>query len=81
MDLGLGPAKECQWIGAEQVEWPYIFCGKTSLTGKSYCGEHYHKMYQKGSATAGRRKEKAIDKEIEELKRQQEIDEVENYND
>jgi hypothetical protein len=78
MDLGLGPAKECQYIGPDQVEWPYTLCGKTSLTGKSYCGDHYHKMYQKGSAIAGRRKEKAIDKEIEELKRIQEIEELEN---
>jgi hypothetical protein len=35
-------------------------------------------MYKKGTAIAGKRKEKEIDKEIAELKRQQEIEEIEN---
>jgi hypothetical protein len=35
-------------------------------------------VYKKGSASAGRRNEKAIELEIAELKRQQEVDEVEN---
>jgi hypothetical protein len=78
MDLGLGPAKECQFIGAEQKEWPYTFCGQKSLTGKSYCADHYYVIYKKGSASAGRRAEKEVDKEIAELKRQQEIEEIEN---
>jgi hypothetical protein len=34
-------------------------------------------VYKKGTATAGRRNEKAIDREIEELKRLQELDDVE----
>lgn len=79
MDLGSGPARECQWIGPEQTEWPYTMCGKKNLTGKSYCGEHYHKMYQKGSAVAGKRKEKAIEAEIAELALAQEINELESF--
>jgi hypothetical protein len=53
------------------------YCGCQTLTGKSYCGEHYYKVYQKGTAIAGRRKEKAIEEEIADLKRLQEIDELE----
>jgi hypothetical protein len=51
------------------------------LAGKSYCGDHYWKIYKKGSASAGRRNEKAIDAEIADLKRQQEIEEIMEMND
>ena len=79
MDLGLGPAKECQYIGAEQREWPYTMCGQKSIEGKSYCAEHYHQMYKKGSSNTGARKmEKLIEKELAELKLQQEIEEIDN---
>jgi hypothetical protein len=57
-------------------ETPY--CGKTTIEGKSYCHDHYYVVYKKGTAIAGRRKEKAIEKEIEDLKRLQEIEEMEN---
>jgi hypothetical protein len=53
-------------------------CGCQTLEGKVYCGEHYWTVYKKGSATAGRRAEKEVEKEIAELKRQQEIEEMEN---
>ena len=71
----------CQYIGPEQdpMRGPLHYCGAQSLQGKSYCGDHYWKIYQRGTAIAGRRKEKAIDQEIEALKKQQEIDEVESY--
>jgi hypothetical protein len=79
MDTGLGPAKECQYIGAEQREWPYTLCGQKSIPGKSYCAEHYHVMYKKGSSNTGARKlEKLVEKELAELKLQQEIEEMEN---
>jgi hypothetical protein len=48
------------------------------LEGKSYCADHYYVVYKKGTAIAGRRKEKAIEQEIEDLKRLQEIEELEN---
>jgi hypothetical protein len=48
------------------------------LQGKSYCGDHYWQVYKRGTAIAGRKREKAIDAEIESLKRQQELDEMEN---
>lgn len=63
-----GPIKECQYIGAEQKEWPYTFCGQKSIEGKSYCAEHYHQMYRKGSSSTGaKRMEKLIEKELAEL--------------
>ena len=70
--------KGCQYIGPDQREWPYTMCGCQTLEGKVYCGEHYWTVYKKGSATAGRRAEKEVEKEIAELKRQQEIEEMEN---
>ena len=71
--------KECQWIGSEQREWPYTMCGQKNISGKSYCAEHYHMMYKKGSANTGAKKmEKLIEKELAELKLQQEIEEMEN---
>ena len=68
----------CQYIGPEQTNHPYTMCGKKTLTGKHYCEEHYFVVYKKGSASAGRRAEKEVEKEIAELKRQQEIEEMEN---
>jgi hypothetical protein len=53
-------------------------CGCQTIAGKVYCGEHYWLIYKKGTAIAGRRNEKAIDLEIQELKRQQEIEEIVN---
>jgi len=73
----------CQYLGPEydprkhRGATPY--CGQTTIEGKNYCHEHYYVVYQKGSAVAGKRKEKAIEAEIEALKKQQEIDEVEAY--
>jgi len=68
----------CQWIGPEQKTYPFKMCGCQTLSGKVYCGDHYYRVYKKGTAIAGRRVEKAIDREIEELKAQQELDEMEN---
>lgn len=68
----------CQWIGPEQTRYPYKMCGCQTLQGKVYCGDHYWRVYKKGTAIAGRKVEKAIDREIEELKAQQELDELEN---
>jgi hypothetical protein len=68
----------CEYIGPEQKEWPYVQCGCQALSGKSYCGDHYWTVYRKGSASAGRRAEKAVEQEIAELKLQQEIEEMEN---
>ena len=69
----------CQYIGPEQVKWPYTMCGCKTVTGSVYCGEHYWKVYQKGSAIAGRTREKSVDREIEELKELQDADMENSY--
>lgn len=76
------PSRTCQYIGPDQdplTNWPIQMCGQKSIEGKSYCAEHYHVMYKKGSSNTGARKmEKLIEHELAELKRQQEIEEMEN---
>ncbi len=70
---------ECQYIGSEQTKWPFTMCGQKSIVGKVYCAEHYHQIYKKGSSNTGARKmEKLIDRELADLKRQQEIEEIDN---
>lgn len=70
--------KECQYIGPEQKEWPFTMCGHATITGKQYCGEHFYKVYQKGTSVNGKRKERAVENEIAALAQQQEIDSVED---
>lgn len=71
----------CQYIGPEQDprKGPVTYCGARTVEGKSYCHEHYWVVYQRGSAVAGKKKEKEIDAELAELRRQQEVDEMEAY--
>ena len=68
----------CQYIGPEQTKWPYTMCGCKTLSGKVYCAEHYHKVYSKGTSVNGRRRERAVEQEIADIKRQQEIEEIVN---
>lgn len=68
----------CQYIGPEQKEWPYTMCGCKTLQGKVYCGEHYHVVYSKGTSVNGKRRERSVEAEIADLKRQQEIEEIVN---
>ena len=72
----------CQWVGPEQDPHvaPLQFCGCLPLwPGRSYCEEHVWRVYQKGTAVGVSRKNKQIEQELAELKRQQEIDEAEAY--
>jgi hypothetical protein len=68
---------ECQYIGSEQTRAPFKFCGAQSLAGKVYCAEHYYVVYKKGSSNL-KNNTKAIEAEIAELKRLQEIEEIDN---
>ena len=73
-----------QFIGADKDpirDYPVMMCGCKTLTGKSYCGDHYWKVYSMGSAVNGRRAEKSIQNEIEELKHLQEVDNEEEIYD
>ena len=55
---------------------PTPYCGCQTLEGKNYCADHYYVVYKKGTAYAGRRAEKAIEAEIAELKKAQELEEI-----
>jgi hypothetical protein len=71
----------CQWVGAEQdpQRAPLQFCGCLPLwPGRSYCEEHVWRVYQKGTAAGQSRKNKAIERELAELKRLEEIANDEN---
>lgn len=47
-----GPSKTCTWIGADQdpQKAPITYCGHTSMLGKSYCAEHYPRVYKTGTS-------------------------------
>lgn len=75
----------CQYLGPEfdprtwnYNEAPTPYCGKPVVGGKNYCADHYYVVYKKGTSVNGKRREKEVEKEIEDLKRQQEIEEIEN---
>lgn len=73
------PFTQCQFIGSNQdtrTTWPIHYCGRPVISGTAYCDDHYWKVYKKGSATAGRRREKEIDAEIADLQKHQEIKEI-----
>jgi hypothetical protein len=72
----------CQYLGPEydahRHRGPTPFCGAVTISGKSYCHDHYYVVYKRGTSVNGRRREKEVEKEIAELKRQQELEEIEN---
>ena len=68
---------KCQYIGSEQTRTPYTHCGARALEGKVYCADHYYVVYKKGSSNL-KNNTKAIEAEIAELKRLQEIEEIDN---
>ncbi len=70
----------CQYIGPEQDprKGPVTYCGKPTLAGKSYCAEHYHVVYQKGTTVNAKRKEKALQEEIDSVKLAEQIAEYDN---
>ena len=69
----------CQYIGPEQTQAPFKMCGcKTLWPGRAYCEDHVWVVYKKGTAVGVSRKNKAIEQELAELKRLQEIEEIEN---
>lgn len=74
------PIRECQWIGPDQdplKHSPIKYCGATVIEGKSYCHDHYYRVYQKGTAVAGKKKERAIEAEIAQIELQRLIAEQE----
>jgi len=71
----------CQYIGPEQDplrDWPVKMCGCPVFPTKNYCEEHVWVVYHRGSSVGNKRKLQAIEKELAEVKRIQEIQEIEN---
>ena len=53
--------KTCQWIGPEQDphKGPVEFlCKQPNMLGKSYCAEHYSRVYVTGTSTRRKRQNK-----------------------
>ena len=74
------PVRECQYIGPDQdplKHSPIKYCGARVIEGKSYCHDHYWVVYKKGTAIAGKKKEREIDREIAQLELQRLIAEQE----
>ena len=71
----------CQYLGPEYDPHRHRgatpFCGAETIQGKNYCHEHYYVVYKKGSSNL-KNNTKAIEAEIAELKRLQEIEEIDN---
>jgi len=67
----------CQWISPDQDPqrvWLVHYCGQQPLwPGRSYCEEHIWRVYQKGTAVGVSRKNRAIERELAELKRLEEM--------
>jgi hypothetical protein len=81
MSLDYIKHETCQYIGPEQDplrDYPIKMCGCKTLEGKAYCGDHYWVVYSKGTSVNGKRKSRAIEKEIEELAKEAELEEYEN---
>jgi hypothetical protein len=66
-------AEGCQWLGNQDH-----ICGGKPVAGKWYCTEHYDRMYVKGSALAGKRKAKQLEKELREAELAKLVEEQEN---
>ena len=64
----------CQWIGYDvPAHERAVYCGEVVVAGKPYCQCHMDQAYQKGSALRGRRKAKAIEKELAAMELKAEI--------
>ena len=73
------PIKECQFIGADQDplrDWPIKMCCRPVFPGRAYCEDHVWQVYKKGTSVGNKRKIKAIEEELAEVKRLEEIEDV-----
>jgi hypothetical protein len=53
-------------------------CGKGLFPGKSYCEDHVWLVYKKNTNKGNKRKIKEIEKELAEIKRIEEVEEIIN---
>ena len=68
----------CQWIGPEQTAAPYDYCGKKVFPSKSYCEDHVWLVYKKNTNKGNKRKINEIERELAEIKRIEEVEEIIN---
>ena len=68
----------CQWIGPEQTEAPFHYCGKKVFPSKSYCEDHVWLVYKKNTNKGNKRKINEIERELAEIKRIEEVEEILN---
>jgi hypothetical protein len=67
-------AEGCQWIGYDVPSTERaVYCGEVAVQGKPYCQCHMDKAYHKGSALRGKRKAKAIERELAAMELKAEI--------
>lgn len=60
----------CQWIGSDQDPMmdTIKYCGHMVLHKEScYCGEHYHRVYQQGTALSRRPREQRRQQRIKDF--------------
>ena len=69
---------ECQYIGPEQTEPPYTHCGREVFPAKSYCEDHVWVVYKKDTSKGNKKKLKEIERELAEIKRIEEVEEIIN---
>jgi hypothetical protein len=55
-------AEGCQWYGDRTT-----ICGASPLAGRNYCSEHDARAYVKGSALRGKKKVRAIEKDLADI--------------
>jgi hypothetical protein len=68
----------CQWIGYDVPSTERaVYCGEVAVPGKPYCKCHMAKAYVKGSALRGKKKARAIEKELAAIELKAEIHEQE----
>lgn len=68
------PVRHCQYMGPGVHPRNYPvgevpMCGHSTVPGTSYCSEHYHRIFIKGTALAGGARNKLIEKELAELEK------------
>ncbi len=73
------PIRECQYIGPDQDPRKGLihYCGSTNLwPGRVYCVDHVWKVYAKGTGLNNKRQIKAIEKELEDLRNKEDLDDA-----
>ena len=71
LDQYLISKEGCQWMdGDPRIDDTKCLC--ETVHGTSWCADHYSRVYAKGTSVNGRRKNKAIDDEIANIKKQTE---------